>query len=263
METSVFSADREGSAVGGFAVSCSPDVVEIFGHLGLDFAFVDLEHGGFSPWDGEPLKHLARTAEAAGIELVVRLPSGAPDAHPPLVRKVLDTGVRNVLLPRVESVEPVAAAIEAARFDAGDGTPGQRGIGSARASKWGRGLREDGFLAREDESVHVGAMIENDRIVEELDELLALPGLDFVFVGPGDLSHALGHPMAFDHPAVAETVEQVEAAVRASPVTLGGVFVHEADEMLDRGYQLVVLDSDYGAVYRGVEDRLADLDLRD
>jgi len=259
MAHSAFDPAGSGGAVGGIAVSCSPDVIEIFGALDLDFAFVDLEHGGVSPFDADPLKDLARAADLAGVELVVRLPSGEPGAHPARIRKVLDTGVRNVLVPRVESVDAAAAAVDAARFRASDGSPGSRGIGSSRASLWGGDLDAE-FLSREDETAHVGVMIENDRIVDDLDDLVALPGLDFVFLGPGDLSHALGHPLEFDHPEVVDAVDEVEATVRDADVCLGGVFVHDAAEMLDRGYDLTVLGSDYGAVYGHLGAALSDLD---
>jgi len=262
MADSVFDPAGAGGAVGGIAVSCSPDVLEIFGALGLDFAFVDLEHGGVSPFQAEPLKELARAADLAGIELVVRLPSGEPDAHPPRIRKVLDTGVRNVLVPRVESVDAAAAATEAARFSGSDGSPGERGIGSSRASRWGRDLDAD-FLAGEDRAVHVGVMIENERIVDRLDDLVALPGLDFVFLGPGDLSHALGHPLDYDHPDVVDAIAEVEATARDADVCLGGVFVHDPQEMLDRGYDLTVLGSDYGAVYEQLGADLSALDRPD
>ena len=157
------------------------------------------------------------------------------------------------------TVDAAEAAVDAARFRASDGSPGSRGIGSSRASLWGGDLDAE-FLSREDETAHVGVMIENDRIVDDLDDLVALPGLDFVFLGPGDLSHALGHPLEFDHPEVVDVVDEVEATVRDADVCLGGVFVHDAAEMLDRGYDLTVLGSDYGAVYGHLGAALSDLD---
>src|SRR6056297_399993 len=94
---------------GAAAATYSPTVVEILGDVGLDYVWIDLEHGGPSPYDSTALAELTRAAEAGGIELLVRLPK----PEPALVRKVLDAGVRTVLLPRIETAEQLRPAVEA------------------------------------------------------------------------------------------------------------------------------------------------------
>lgn len=178
--------------MGAGALSCSPTVVEALGRLGLDYVWIDLEHSGVSPTDSTALEGLARAADVAGTELLVRIPS--PD--PAVVRKVLDASVRNVVIPRVETAAEVRRAVEASRF-VYDGDPGDRGAGLGRANYWGEDVTggEDvsvDYRRREDESVSVGVNVENITAVENLDDILSVPELGFVLLGHNDLSVSMG-----------------------------------------------------------------------
>lgn len=231
----------------GVAVSTfSPTLVEALGGTGLDYVWLDYEHDGPSPHDARLLNDLSRAADAAGVELLARLPGHDPH----LVRKVLDAGVRNVLVPRVETAEAVREAARATRFDYG-GDPGERGMAQGRVTRWGSDY--DGYVAEEDANVTLGAMIESATAVENLDAILDVPELGFAFVGPGDLSVSLGHPGEKDHPEVRDHVERVERAVRDSDVALAGIR-EDPDAVaaaVDRGYRLLRIGRDLGAV-RGV-----------
>jgi len=119
-------------ALGVLDNTYSPTLVEFYGELGVDFVWLDFEHGGPDPWDGGQLEDLLRAGERTDVELLVRL----PDTDPTLVRKALDLGARNVFLPRVETAEEVRDAVRSARFRYDDG-PGDRGLASPRASRWG------------------------------------------------------------------------------------------------------------------------------
>ena len=234
---------------GARANSFSPDLVEVYGGLGLDFAWIDLEHGGPSADDAERLEHLVRAATGAGVDLVVRLPSN----DPPGVRKVLDTGVRTVIVPRVETAADVRRAARAA-FYTYDGDPGERGVAHARGSSWGAALDTD----REDESVLVGAMVENRTAVENMDEILSVPGLGFAYLGPGDLGVSLGHPGESGHPEVREAIDAArDACVEAGvPVGVSVTSAEDARNALDAGYRLVRLGDEMEAVRKLVGDRL-------
>lgn len=237
--------------LGARASTFSPAVIELYGELGLDFVWLDFEHMGPSPWDSTVFEHLTRAGEAGDIELLVRLPS----ADPALVRKVLDTGVRNLLIPRVDSVEEVRAAVEASRFAYGDG-PGQRGSASGRASAWGTATD---YLATEDASVCVGVMIEKRGAVEQLDDILDVPDLGFVFVGPGDLSVQLGHPGEKGHPEVVGTIEDVRSAALDAGVPIGRIS-HDPEGAVDAteaGYQIIRIGGELEATRATLGDRLA------
>jgi 2-dehydro-3-deoxyglucarate aldolase len=234
-------SDRPAYGVG--SETYSPAMVEIHGALGFDFVWLDFEHAGPSPYDSTAFEELTRAAELAGTELLVRLPSGEPS----LIRKVLDAGVRTVLIPRIETAAEARRAVEAARFSQ-DGAIGDRGIGTARTGAWG-GDRED-HARREDDNTFVGVMIENRTAVENLPEILAVENLGFVFVGPSDLSVSLGRPLETGHPEVQSHIETVEETVRDSDVALGGIYgdAEAATAAVERGYRIVRVGSEVGAV---------------
>jgi 2-dehydro-3-deoxyglucarate aldolase len=224
----------------------SPTLVEFYGDLGLDAVWLDLEHGGPDPWDAGRIEDLLRAAEATGTELVVRL----PDTDPTLVRKALDLGVRNVFLPRVEGPDEVRRAVKSARFEY-DGEPGDRGLGSPRARRWGL---VDDYPATEDAETLVGATIETEAAVANLDEILAVPELGFVFVGPFDLSVSLGRPGETDHPEVREAVATVRSKAVDAGVPVGGLGfgMDDVNEKAANGYQMLNLGSTTGAVKTAV-----------
>lgn len=244
-----------GIALGAAAISSDPRIVELLGDTGADFVWVDLEHGGDNPWDAAALEQLGRAAQVGGTELMVRLPG--PD--PFRIRKVLDTGVRSLIIPRIETADELEGAVEATRF-LRDDEPGDRGLAPARANAWGGTF--DGFVDREDDQVLLGAMIENETAVANLDDILSVSGLGFVFIGPGDLSVSVGRPMELNSPEVTEAIDTVEELCRAHKVPLAGIVVEgqDASTLLDRGYQLLTLGSDLPVLREAFEARFAAVD---
>jgi 2-dehydro-3-deoxyglucarate aldolase len=229
-------------ALGVLDSAYSPTLVELYGDLGADFVWIDLEHGGPAPEDGRALEELSRAAERTGTELLVRL----PDPEPAAVRKALDAGVRSLFLPRVESAATARAAVRAARFRYDDG-PGARGLASPRARRWG--LVED-YVEAEDRETLVGVTIETEAGVEAVDDVLAVPELGFVFLGPLDLSVSLGHPGDLGHPDVRAAVERVRSATLDAGVPLGGLGfgMDDVNEKAANGYDLLHLGSTTGAL---------------
>lgn len=245
--------ERGGTVVGARASSFSPALVEIYGSIGLDFVWLDFEHGGESPWNTPLLEGLTRAAEAGEIDLLVRLPTG----DPALIRTALDSGVRNLLIPRIDNAEEVRRAVEATRF-VYDGAPGQRGIAGGRSS--GYGAAEE-HIEQEDESVCLGVMIEKTTAFEALPDILSVPELGFVFVGPADLSVQLGHPTKRDHPEVEAAIEEIETAAFERGVPVGGIS-HDSDgayALLERGYQIIRLGGEFEAAKQVLGDRLEQL----
>jgi 2-dehydro-3-deoxyglucarate aldolase len=231
--------------LGAAAITGSPAVVELLGEMGHDFVWLDLEHGAGSPYNARTTERRARAADAAGTELLVRVPS--PD--PAVIRKVLDTGVRNVLVPRVETAAEVRRAVEAGYF-AYDGDVGERGFSLARANQYGEDMA--GYATAEDDAVLVGAMIENERAVRNVEEILSVPSLGFVFVGPSDLSVSAGHAGNPGHPDVQEQIDRVLDAAAEAGVPVAGIVLGEAEPraMIDRGYRMLAVGSDVGAIRR-------------
>jgi 2-dehydro-3-deoxyglucarate aldolase len=239
------------SAYGARAATFSPAVIEVYGSLGLDWVWLDMEHAGPSPWDSQLVSELTRAADVAGVELLVRLPG--EDPH--LIRKVLDAGVRSLLIPRVETAEEVREAVAATRFRY-DGGPGERGVAQGRVTQWGQDTEH--YVDEEDENVTLGVMIENRTAVENLDDILAVPELGFVFVGPSDLSVSLGRPLEKGHPEVRDHIDRIERAAREAGVPLAGIAnspeaIRDAEEC---GYQLLRIGGELAAAETVIGDRL-------
>lgn len=244
-ENSLRNELENGNATAGAVTKAgSPLLVRVLGDTGMDFVFVDLEHGGMSPLDSTHLEELVRAAKLADVELLVRLPSG----DPPLIRKVLDTGVQNLLIPRVRTAAEVRRVVEASRFEY-DGSVGRRGfVTGCQANSWGQDL--DGYLNREDETTLVGVIVETRSAFENLDEILDVPELGFVFIGQRDLTVSLGHRQEVGHPEVQATVEEIRSKCISAgvPVGKGASDPAAARAAVENGYQLFLTGYDIDAV---------------
>lgn len=245
--------ERGGAAFGASADTFSPTVIETLGDIGLDFVWLDFEHSGPSPYDSTVFEDLTRAAEVGEIELLVRLP--APD--PPLVRKVLDAGVRTILLPRIETADQLQQAVEAAYFSY-DGRVGDRGVGVGRSSRWAGYV--DSHIAGEDDEILVGTMIENERAVDTIEEILSVPQLGFAFVGPADLSMSMSGGTPLDkHPsAVENAIERTRSACLEAEIPIGRIQNDPAAaaNAVEAGFQLVRIGGDIGSMRETLGSRL-------
>lgn len=230
--------------LGGDVRTFSPTVIEIFGRVGLDYVWFDHEHAGPSPHDSHGVEMRCRAARLAGAEPVVRL----PDDDPKLIGKVLDTGVRTLVIPQVDSGAAADRAVRAARYG-DDAGPGGRGIGPGRATLYG--CATDGYVDDQNAGVLLGVMIENADAVDAIEDVLAVPNLGFCFIGPADLSISMTGSLAPDDPAVTGAIESVLDAADAADVPVGRTFstVEGAREAIERGYRMISLGKDVAAVH--------------
>lgn len=227
---------------GAAATTLSPTMIDVYGDLGLDFVWLDHEHIGAASANAPNFEWATRGAANAGIEPLVRIESG--DGH--LIRKILDAGIRSVVIPRVETAAEVRAAAEASRFEY-DGNPGERGVGTALTSDWG--VRPEDYTEREDETVLLGVMLENERALNNAEEILSVPAVGFGWIGPADLSVSLGHPLEFDHPDVQDAIESFLTAGREAgvPIGTGAGYAGGIEAALESGYRLLMLGSEVSA----------------
>lgn len=241
---------------GASAATFSPAVVETLGTVGLDFVWLDFEHGGPSPYDSTVFEELTRAAEVADIELLVRLPK----PEPALVRKVLDAGVRTILLPRIETAEQLKPAVEAAYF-AYDGDVGDRGVGVGRSGNWEGYV--DSFIGGEDSQVLVGTMIENERAVQNIEDILSVPQLGFAFLGPADMAMSMsgGDPLEKSPEQMSAAIDRTLQACLDAGVPVGRIrnSVAEAQAAVEDGYQIVRIGGDLSAIRSALGGRLEQL----
>lgn len=249
--------ENDETVFGAACATFSPTVIETLGNIGLDFVWLDFEHGGPSPYDSTVFEELTRAAEAGGIELLVRIPK----PEPALVRKVLDAGVRTVLIPRIETADQLRPALEAAHF-AYDGAVGDRGVGVGRTSEWEGYV--DSHIGGEDSEVLVGTMIENEQAVDNIEEILSVPELGFAFVGPADLSMSMsdGEPLDKSPDKLQAAIDHTREACLDAGVPIGRIQNDPADarEAVDKGFQIVRIGGDTGAIRSTLSDKLDAVD---
>ncbi|HEU4754849.1 MAG TPA: aldolase/citrate lyase family protein, partial [Armatimonadota bacterium] len=152
------------------------------------------------------LEHLVRAADAAGIVPTTRV--AGPEKQDILA--VLETGVRGIMVPMVESPEQAAAVVEAARY----APSGRRGIYYLGYNSGYCGITPAEHFARCNDQLLIIVQVETARGVERAGEIAAVPGVDCVLVGPGDLTQSLGVPWEFEHPAVWDAIGRTFRAAR-------------------------------------------------
>ena len=179
----------------------SPEVPRILAAAGLNWTYLDSEHGGF---DLETLQDLCRSSVLAGLCPVVRV----GDLQYPLVARALDCGAQGVLFPRVESPELLAKAISWTRFP----PEGVRGYGLTAPHLEYENIAMPDVIAHLNQNTLVVFQIETKTAIERIEELLSVPNIDAVMIGPADLSISLGVPGQFDHPKLEEAIELIRDA---------------------------------------------------
>jgi 4-hydroxy-2-oxoheptanedioate aldolase len=227
-------ADRR-HLLGTFLQVNDPTLVEVLGQAGFDFALIDLEHGGLTQASIGPL---VRAADAVDLPLLVRL--GADDLSG--VGQILDTGCRGILAARVLSAEDARNVIKAAHYEPLGGRGACPGV---RASGYGWSSWPD-HVRLASESTIVGVAVESGAGIASLDSILAVPGLDFVFLGVFDLAKSLGHPGEVTHPDVVGALRSLveRAATYGIPVGTWAPDVDVARRWLGLGVTLMTVATD-------------------
>jgi 4-hydroxy-2-oxoheptanedioate aldolase len=205
------------AVVGTFSKSQDPAFIEIIGHAGFDFVVLDLEHG---PNTVLSLQNLIRAAEVTGLFPIVRVKEDTPS----LISEVLDVGAAGIQVPKISSRIEAEEVLQAARF-----IPlGMRGVCRfVRAADYSSLDRYE-YFARANTTVIV-MQLEGISAVENLQEILSVPGWDIAFIGPYDLSQSLGVTGQVDDPRVTQMMKTiVDECLRRNVVV--GTFVDTIEE---------------------------------
>ena len=198
----------EGNVVYGAIISrFAPDTVEIFGAIGYDFVMIDCEHG---PMDLDQVEHMVRAAEVFGITPIARIPDHADST----ILRFLDRGVQGIIVPHVNTREEAESVARAARYY----PDGHRGVGGGRAHDYGVGVSRDESTRWINSQTLVIPMVEETEAVENLDAILAVPGVDVLHVAAGDLGQSMGNPGPTD---VRRLMSQVVPKIKASGKHVG------------------------------------------
>ncbi|HTP32298.1 MAG TPA: aldolase/citrate lyase family protein [Candidatus Acidoferrales bacterium] len=185
----------------GLQVYRAPEIVRCFATAGFDYVFIDQEHGSFNL---ETVHDMIIASKTCGITPIVRV----GELQYTLCARLLDQGAQGVILPRVEEPKALEDALSWFRFP----PMGKRGFGINPTMIEYESRTMPEIIAHQNRETLAVVQMETVRAVEAADELLSLPGLDVIMVGPADLSVSLGVPGQFDHPKMIETVERIIAA---------------------------------------------------
>src|SRR5262245_8167987 len=223
------------SLTGVFCELPCREAIEIIGLAGWDFVVIDCEH---APITAAQIPGMVRAANAAGIPAIVRVASNEPSA----IQHALDSGASGVQIPQIASVEAAKAAIEASRFH----PFGQRGYNPfVRAADFSLSTTAQ-FFRRSNEEVSLVLQIESAAGIDAVDGILALSGVDVLFLGPYDLSQSLGIPGETSHPKVFAAAGRIARSAEARGVALG-VFTNseeDARRWLEIGVRYLCLSVD-------------------
>ena len=171
---------------------------EICAGAGFDWVLIDGEH---SPNDiNSILAQLQVVAGYPNTHAVARVPVGHGHIGVTLIKQYLDLGVQSLLVPMVDTAEQARAVVEATRYP----PQGIRGMGGARASRWGR----IGQYGREaNDQICVLVQVETQTALDNIEAIAAVEGVDGIFIGPADLSASLGYIGQPNHPVVRAAIE--------------------------------------------------------
>jgi 4-hydroxy-2-oxoheptanedioate aldolase len=225
---------REGKvAVGGWLAINSSYSAEIMAHAGFDWLVVDTQHGAIDFNTALPMLQAISTTSTMPFARV-------PWNEPSIIMKYLDAGAYGIVVPMIETKADAEAAVRACRFP----PVGLRSAGPYRGVLYGG----SDYTDHANDEIALILMIETPSALENLDEIASVPGVDALYIGPSDLSQALGLglPYNIDNPKHAAAVQRIrETCVRHGVIP--GVHTNgpaASNRYIQDGFKMVMLNSD-------------------
>ncbi len=199
-----------GYAVGTFAMAASPLLAEALGCVGFDWAVVDMEH---TPLDLDDLVRMLQAVAGTPMLAITRVPWN----DTVMVKRVLDAGAQTVMFPFVQNADEARKAVAACKY----APQGVRGMAAmSRGSRFG--TVQDYFKVA-NEAISVVVQIETPQALAQVDAIAAVEGVDSIFLGPGDLSGAMGHVGNPMHPDVVAAMTKAVQRCHAAGKPVGSV----------------------------------------
>lgn len=231
--------------IGSWITLGNTGIGEIMANAGFDWLVIDLEHSTISM---EMAGELIRIIDLAGVPPLVRLTSNNPDQ----IKRVMDAGAHGIIVPMVNNKKDAENAVSATHYE----PRGSRGVGLGRAQGYGTKFKE--YLDWETDSSVVIVQIEHKSALENLFDILKVPGVDGYIIGPYDLSCSLGVPGKFDNPKFLKSMEQINKIGLQLNVP-GGLHIVEPDikmltKEINKGYKFIAYS---------VDSRILDVGLRE
>lgn len=233
---------RNGEAVNGCWLNLGSAITaEMVAQSGFDWVLIDLEHGLGSEKDAVNQLQALKGSNTSGI---VRVEAGNAER----IHRILDIGANGVMCPRITSVKEAQVVVSALRYPPG----GTRGVAKmVRATNYGRDSTE--YMKEADNTILGVIQIETKEVLDDLDAIANLEGVDVLFIGPSDLSLSLGIFGQLDHPVFKDAVKAtINAAQKAGKAT--GILLYSPEDYqryYDQGVRFLACGADGTFVTEG------------
>lgn len=243
---------REGKTVLGTSYGQLRDteIARILKAAGFDYVYLDGEHGGFGI---ETIQDICRVSSLCGLTVFTRV----ADMEYELIARALDCGSDGIIFPRVESAELLERAISWCKFP----PVGVRGFGLTVMQSNYESVTIHEMIEHRNENGMVILQIETVKALEMREELLSVPGVDVVMVGPVDLSISLGIPGQFEHPKFVEAIDQIRDTCEAKGIVPGiqcrGVALSKFCR--DRGFRFLGTSNEWNLLLEKARETVAAL----
>jgi 2-keto-3-deoxy-L-rhamnonate aldolase RhmA len=218
--------------VGTIITLPSPAIAEIYGLSGFDWLFVDLEHSAMNIADAQAILQAA----APQTPCIIRVPA----IEEVWFKKTLDIGAAGIIVPNVRTTQEAQRAVQFCKYP----PAGTRSVGIARAQGYGDRFQE--YLASANDAIAVIIQIEHIDAVQHIEDIVRVPGIDSLFVGPYDLAASMGKMGRPADPEVQDAILRIKQAAEAIKRPLG-IFAPTAEAVqpyIRTGYTLVAVGID-------------------
>lgn len=182
---------------GTWSIIASPIVVDIIGTTGLDFIIIDMEHGDVSI---NQLGDLYRAANNRGFEAIVRL----PDNNKQTILRVLETGIRSIMIPHVSSKEEAIEIVKNCKYY----PEGNKGLSPYTINHDYTHKNIPNSLRNANDEIFIGVLIEGKDCIKNAKEISTVKGIDLIYMGIYDISQELGLPGDLYHPQILKIIKE-------------------------------------------------------
>ena len=235
---------RNGEQVLGTMVTtfASPDIAKILQVCGFDFLIVDCEHGSFTTRE---VANIIAVARGIGMPALVRI----PEMRREHALKFMEMGASGLLLPNTESAEQAKMLVDCTKY----APLGHRGVSLSRPHTDFKKVSGAEYMSTANDETILMCQIESRKGVENVEEIIAVDGIDVAFIGPNDMTQDYGILGQFTHPDIVAAFEKIIAAAKANGKWAGAHFGGAAPlkPWLKKGMQINMWNSDNGLLALG------------
>lgn len=213
---------------GTWSIIPSPTALNIIASSGIDFIIIDMEHGSV---DYESLPNLMRAIESGGSQAVVRLPNSNNDT----ILKVLESGIKSILIPHVSSIEEAERIVKACKYH----PEGDRGLSPYTIN---HGYHHNDLdLKKANDEILVGVMLEGEDCIRLAMDIPKIEGIDLIYMGIYDISQALKCPCDLYNDRIIEAQQRSAEYIQDAGKSAGSFArdIEYAGMLYENGFQFI------------------------